>query len=68
MCRSIKTLYNIEPAVTEDEVRAAALQVVRKVSDPSVLPFIERTRHGAAGIWGHYSPGRLDARCFTLTW
>ena len=32
MCRSIKTLYNIEPAVTEDEVRAAALQFVRKVS------------------------------------
>ena len=32
MCRSIKTLYNIEPAVTEDEVRAASLQFVRKVS------------------------------------
>jgi hypothetical protein len=32
MCRSIKTLYNIEPAVTEDEVRAAALQFVRKIS------------------------------------
>jgi hypothetical protein len=32
MCRSIKTLYNIEPAVTEDEVRSASLQFVRKVS------------------------------------
>ena len=32
MCRSIKTLYNIEPASTEDEVHAAALQFVRKVS------------------------------------
>jgi hypothetical protein len=32
MCRSIHTLYNVEPAVTEDEVRAAALQFVRKIS------------------------------------
>jgi hypothetical protein len=32
MCRSIKTLYNVEPAANEDEVRAAALQFVRKIS------------------------------------
>jgi hypothetical protein len=32
MCRNIKTLYNFEPPATEDEVRAAALQFVRKVS------------------------------------
>ena len=32
MCRNIKLLYNFEPPVTEDEVRAAALQYVRKVS------------------------------------
>jgi hypothetical protein len=32
MCRNIKTLYNFEPPVTEAEVRAAALQFVRKVS------------------------------------
>jgi hypothetical protein len=32
MCRSIKTLYNLEPAATDDEVRAAALQFVRKLS------------------------------------
>jgi hypothetical protein len=32
MCRSIHTLYNVEPAVTEEEVRAAALQYVRKIS------------------------------------
>ena len=32
MCRSIKTLFNFEPPVTEDEIRAAALQFVRKVS------------------------------------
>ena len=32
MCRSIHTLYNVEPAVSEEEVRAAALQFVRKIS------------------------------------
>jgi len=32
MCRSIKTLYNFEPPVTPEEVRAAALQFVRKLS------------------------------------
>lgn len=32
MCRNITTLYNIAPAATEDEARAAALQYVRKVS------------------------------------
>jgi hypothetical protein len=32
MCRSIHTLHNFEPSATEDEVRAAALQYVRKIS------------------------------------
>ena len=32
MCRSIHTLHNFEPAATDDEVRAAALQYVRKIS------------------------------------
>ncbi|WP_024285787.1 DUF2277 domain-containing protein [Cellulomonas sp. KRMCY2] len=32
MCRNIHVLYNIEPATTDDEVHAAALQYVRKVS------------------------------------
>jgi hypothetical protein len=32
MCRNIHTLHNFEPAATSDEVRAAALQYVRKVS------------------------------------
>jgi hypothetical protein len=32
MCRSIKTLRGLEPAPTEDDVRAAALQFVRKIS------------------------------------
>ncbi len=32
MCRNIKTLFNFEPPVTAEEIRAAALQFVRKVS------------------------------------
>jgi len=32
MCRNIKTLFNFEPPVTEDEVRAASLQFVRKIT------------------------------------
>jgi hypothetical protein len=32
MCRSIQTLYNVEPAASEEEARAAALQFVRKIS------------------------------------
>ena len=32
MCRSIHTLYNFEPSASDDEVRAAALQYVRKIS------------------------------------
>jgi hypothetical protein len=32
MCRNIKTLFNFDPPVTDEEVRAAALQFVRKVT------------------------------------
>ena len=32
MCRNIRTLHNFEPPATEDEVRGAALQYVRKIS------------------------------------
>ena len=32
MCRSIKPLFNFEPPTTDDEVRAAAIQFVRKIS------------------------------------
>jgi hypothetical protein len=32
MCRNIHTLFNFEPAATDDEIRAAALQYVRKIS------------------------------------
>jgi hypothetical protein len=32
MCRNIKTLYNFEPPATDEEIRAASLQFVRKLS------------------------------------
>ncbi|WP_172368948.1 DUF2277 domain-containing protein [Sporosarcina jiandibaonis] len=32
MCRNIKTLYNFDPSATDDEIYAASLQYVRKVS------------------------------------
>ena len=32
MCRNIRTLHNFEPPATDDEVRAAAVQYVRKIS------------------------------------
>jgi hypothetical protein len=32
MCRNIKTLFNFEPPVTEEEIEAAAVQFVRKIS------------------------------------
>lgn len=32
MCRNIKTLFNYEPPATDDEIRASALQFVRKIS------------------------------------
>ena len=35
MCRNIRTLHNFEPPATEDEIAAAALQYVRKVSGSS---------------------------------
>jgi hypothetical protein len=35
MCRNIRTLHNFEPAATEEEVQASALQYVRKISGSS---------------------------------
>jgi hypothetical protein len=35
MCRNIRVLHNFEPPATEDEVRASALQYVRKISGAS---------------------------------
>ena len=45
MCRSIKTLFNFEPPATDDEVRAASLQFVRKLSG-----FTEPSKSNAAAF------------------
>ncbi|MFN0027999.1 MAG: metallophosphoesterase family protein [Acidimicrobiales bacterium] len=43
-------------------------QVVRRISDPEALGWLDYTRWAALGLWWPYSPGRLSERCFTLRW
>lgn len=59
MCRSIKPLFNFEPPVTPDEVRAASLQFVRKISgfhkpskanEPAFLAAIEEITTASAKL------------------
>jgi hypothetical protein len=45
MCRSIRTLFNFEPPASEDEIRAASLQFVRKLSG-----FAQPSRANAAAF------------------
>jgi hypothetical protein len=45
MCRSIRTLFNFEPPATEEEIRAASLQFVRKLSG-----FAQPSRANAAAF------------------
>ncbi len=42
MCRNIRVLYSFDPPTTADEVRAAALQYVRKVSGLSHVPSVDQ--------------------------
>ena len=58
MCRNIRVLYNFDPPTSSDEVQAAALQYVRKVSGmnkPSQAnePVFERAVHEIAHITQH---------------
>ena len=43
-------------------------QVVRRIGEPSVLGWTERSADTVAGIWGFWSPGTLKQRCFSHTW
>ena len=43
-------------------------QVVRRIEAREAITWTERTRGGAFGAWGHWSPGRLDDRCFVHRW
>lgn len=67
MCRNIRVLHHFEPPATEDEVRAAALQYVRKVSGmraPSVKnqAAFERAVEEIAAITGRLVLHELEAR------
>jgi len=59
MCRNIRTLHNYEPPVTDDEIHAAALQYVRKVSgstkpskanEAAFLRAVEEVAHATAHL------------------
>jgi 3',5'-cyclic-AMP phosphodiesterase len=43
-------------------------QVTYRVAEPSCLRWTERTRWAALGLWGRWSPGSLEDRCFTHRW
>ena len=44
------------------------VQVVRRIAEPSCIRWTDHTRRAALGVWGRWSPGGLDDRCFTLRW
>lgn len=44
------------------------IQTVRRVARPDCVAWTERTAGAAHGLWGRWSPGRLEDRCFALTW
>jgi len=43
-------------------------QVVRRIARPDVLRWTDRSSAAAFGLWGRWSPGTLDDRCFSHTW
>ncbi|HEX7097226.1 MAG TPA: metallophosphoesterase [Acidimicrobiales bacterium] len=43
-------------------------QVVRRITAPDCVPFIERTAQALYGAWGRWTPGRLDDRCLVHRW
>jgi Icc protein len=51
-------------AVHEGGIR----QVVRRISEPASLAWTERTRAVMLGAWGHWTPGAMSERCFSLNW
>lgn len=64
MCRSIKTLYNFDPPATEDELRAASLQFVRKLSgfhkpskanEAAFNEAIDEVTHASSKLFAHLS-------------
>lgn len=44
------------------------VQVVRRIAEPSCIRWTDHTRRAAGGVWGHWAPGPLHSRCFSLSW
>lgn len=44
------------------------VQTVRRTGEPSVIRWTDHTRRAALGIWGRWSPGPMDSRCFARRW
>lgn len=61
MCRNIRTLYNFDPPATETEVRAAALQFVRKISGFNAPSQVNRAAFEAAADDVAAAAGKLLA-------
>ena len=47
---------------------AGIRQVTWRTEDPSCVPWIEYSRRAAGTMWGRWSPGRIDQRCFNHLW
>jgi len=51
-----------------DVFEGGLVQTVRRTSERSVLAWQEYSRRAVAGLWAHWSPGRLDDRCLSVVW
>ena len=51
-----------------DVFEGGLIQTVNRTQDRSVLAWQEYSRRAVAGLWAHWSPGRLEDRCLSLTW
>lgn len=51
-----------------DVFEGGLTQTVRRTSERSVLAWQEYSRKAVAGLWAHWSPGRLEDRCLSVVW
>lgn len=51
-----------------DVFEGGMVQAVRRTSEQSVLGWQEYSRRAVAGLWAHWSPGRLEDRCLSVVW
>lgn len=51
-----------------DVFEGGLTQTVRRTSERSVLAWQEYSRRAVAGLWAHWSPGRLEDRCLSVVW